>query len=95
MKLQELCGQCANRAFYPLQVRLACGSMVLVFFFFTNMLHIVQHVREKDLESSALPEANRAGCPDRRLVWNRRRNSCEISEPATYPPFGMEETAQR
>jgi len=32
--------------------------------------------REKDLVTSALPEANRAGCPGRRLVWNRPHNSC-------------------
>jgi len=30
----------------------------------------------KRVISSALPEANRAGCPDRHLVWNRPRNAC-------------------
>jgi len=47
----------------------ACGSMVF-FFFFTKMLHYVQHFCEKEMGSSALPEANRAICPGRRLVWN-------------------------
>jgi hypothetical protein len=39
-----------------MKARFACGSMVL-FFFFTKMLHIVQHFCEKELESSALSEA--------------------------------------
>jgi len=30
------------------------------------------------MESSTLPEANRAGCPGRRLVWNRLRKSCYV-----------------
>jgi len=34
------------------------------------------------MESSTLPEANRAGCPGRRLVWNRPRKSCQRAEPA-------------
>jgi len=30
---------------------------------------------------SALPEANRAGCPGKRLVGNRLRNSCSMHGP--------------
>gem|GEM_PF-2147878 len=60
----------------PITADFACGSMVRFFFFLKN-LHFVQIFQEKDLVTSALPEANRAGCPDRHLVGNRSRNACQ------------------
>jgi len=49
----------------------ACGSMVLSFSFFTNMLHIVQHVCEKRW---LLPPCRRR----HELPGQGPRNSCQI-----------------
>jgi len=48
-------------------------------FFFTKNWLSEPIFRKKDLVTSALPEANRTGCPGRCLVWNRPRNSCHIA----------------
>ncbi len=56
----------------------ACGSMV-------RFCLIPEHVARRAtcsgirLFHSTLPEANRASCPGRRLVWNRPRNSCYLT----------------
>jgi hypothetical protein len=54
--LQELRGGSSNRAFHPVNGRIACGSMVLLIFF-TKIWLAEPNFREKDLVSSALPEA--------------------------------------
>jgi hypothetical protein len=58
-KIQELRGGSSNRAFHPVNGRLACGSMVHFIFFFTKMLHFVQHFCEK--EWNLLPCRRRIG----------------------------------
>jgi hypothetical protein len=40
------------------------GTLVILF---TKILHLMQNFGEQETISSALPEANRAGCPGRRL----------------------------
>jgi hypothetical protein len=57
----------------------ACGSMVLLLFFHNNVARSAT-LLWKRMGSSALPEANRASCPGRRLVWNRPRKSCYVDD---------------
>jgi hypothetical protein len=54
--LHALHGRSSNRAFHPVNGRIACGSMVLLIFF-TKIWLCEPNFREKDLVSSALPEA--------------------------------------
>jgi len=49
--------------------RIACGSMVL-FLSFSQKNSQSEFFCEKDRESSALPEANRAVHQDEHLIWN-------------------------
>ena len=56
----------------------ACGSMVR-FCLFPENLALRAKFSGKRMFHSTLPEANRAGCPGRRLVWNRLRNSCNMT----------------
>jgi hypothetical protein len=44
---QDLRGRSSNRAFHPVNGRIACGSMGH-FFFFTKILHNVQNFCEKE-----------------------------------------------
>ena len=43
----QTCGAPSNRTVTPMNDRFACGSMVLLFIFFTNMWLCEPHVREK------------------------------------------------
>jgi hypothetical protein len=60
-------------------VSFACGSMVRFYLFHKNFALRAKFLWKK-LESSTLPEANRAVCPGRHLVWNRPRNSRNSQE---------------
>jgi hypothetical protein len=52
------------------------------------------HVFPKRMSGSALPEAHRAGCPGRRLVWNRPRNSCCLHDLRGHEPGGKSRLRQ-
>jgi len=59
----------------PITVHFACGSMVRFYLFPENLAQRAKF-SGKSMSYSALPEANRAGCPGRRLPGQRLRNSC-------------------
>jgi hypothetical protein len=58
-----------DQAISRLAGNIACGSMVL-FLSCSQKNSRCEFFCEQDLFASALPEANWAGCPDKRLVWN-------------------------
>jgi hypothetical protein len=65
----------------PNESRLRLRQHGTLFIFIIKNLHSVQIFYDKDRESSALPEANRAVHPDEHLFWNRPRTSCQEKQP--------------